>query len=95
MELVSCVRCLGCGQPADQGAKLVLPALCDDIRHQGSMVTEVVGDLDSTSELDLLVSAVRQEGNAAQLVADEGYTAILQRTLDLEISDISWVEKYN
>lgn len=95
VELVGRVRCLSCGQPANQSTELILPVFCDDILHHRSMVTEVVGDLDSTSELDLLVSTVGQEGHAAQLVADEGHTAILWRTLDLEISEISWFEKYS
>ncbi len=77
MELVGRVGRLGRGQPADQSAELVLPALCDGILHHRPMVAEVVGDLDSPCELDLLVAAVGREGHAAQLVADEGHTAIL------------------
>ena len=78
MELVGRVGRLCRGQPADQGAELVLPALGDDILHHGSVVAEVVGDLDGAGKLDLLVAAVGREGHAAQLVADEGHAAILQ-----------------
>ena len=77
MELVGRVGGLGRGQPADQRAELVLPALRDGILHHGAVVAEVVGDLDGAGELDLLVAAVGREGHAAQLVADEGHTAIL------------------
>ena len=78
VELVGRVGRLCRGQPADQGAELVLPALGDDILHHGSVVAEVVGDLDGAGKLDLLVAAVGREGHAAQLVADEGHAAILQ-----------------
>ena len=72
------MRYLGRGQPPDQGTELILPALSYGILYHRSMVTEVVGDLDSTGKLDLLVSTVGREGHAAQLVANEGNTAILQ-----------------
>lgn len=77
MELVGCVGRLGSGQPADQGAELVLPALSDGILHYRSMVAEVVGDLHRTGEFDLLVAAVRRERHTSQLVADERHAAIL------------------
>lgn len=77
VELVRCVGGLGCGQPANQGAELILPTLSDDILHHRSVVAEVVGDLDSAGKFDLLVTAIGGEGHATQLVANEGHTAIL------------------
>lgn len=77
VELVGGVRRLGRGQSVHQSAELVLPALGDDVLHRGPMVAEVVGDLDGTGELDLLVTTVGRERHAAQLVSDEGHAAIL------------------
>lgn len=76
-ELVGGVWRLSSGQSVHQSAELILPALGDDVLHRGSMVAEVVGNLDGTGELDLLVTTVGWERHAAQLVSDEGHTAIL------------------
>lgn len=90
VELVGGVRRLGRGQPVRQGAELVFPALGDDVLHGGPVVAEVVGDLDGTGELDLLVATVGRERHAAQLVSDEGHAAILeegQTALALKINE--------
>lgn len=79
MQLVGRMWRLSCGQPADQGAELVLPALCNGILDHRPIVTEVVGDLDGAGKLDLLVPTVGREGHPAQLMSDERNTAILQR----------------
>lgn len=77
VQLVGGVGSLGRGQSVHQSAELILPALGDDILHRGPMVAEVVGDLDGTGELDLLVTTVGRERHVAQLVSNEGHTAIL------------------
>lgn len=58
VELIRQVRHLGCREPADECAELIFPMLGDDILHHRSMVTEVVGDLNSAGKLDLLVTTV-------------------------------------
>lgn len=77
VKLVGWMGSLGRGEPADQSTELIFPALSDDILHHRSMVAEVVGDLNSTGEFDLLITAVGWKGYATQLMADEGHTAIL------------------
>lgn len=61
MELVRSLRCPSCRQLANQGTELIFPALSDNILHCRSIVSEIVGDLDGPSKLDLLVPSVRRE----------------------------------
>lgn len=77
VELVGGMWRLGRGQSVHQSAELVLPALGNDVLHRRPMVAEVVGDLDRTGKLNLLVTTVGRERHAAQLVSDEGHAAIL------------------
>lgn len=58
VKLVRRMGCLSRGEPADQSTELIFPTLSDDILHHRSMVAEVVGDLNSTGEFDLLITAV-------------------------------------